>query len=79
MEVKLNIPFEQLLQLVKQLPAEQLKQLKQLLKENKSNSIENVNGKNSFQEFLLEGPVFSAKQITDINNTHSKINNWRSK
>ena len=74
MELKVNIPFNQLLHLVKQLnPAQKQKLQKELVTDTPAKE------SRSFKEFLLAGPVFSEEQIEVIESTRQSINEWRKK
>ena len=74
MEVRVHIPFEELVSIVRQLsPAEKAK-LQQELADAKPAS------KNKrLTELLLNGPVFTEEQIKTIEETRKSINQWRSK
>ncbi len=74
MELKLDIPFKQLLELVRQLPPSQKKKLQKELVAEVPQTINN-----SLKEFLLTGPVFSEEQIKTIEDTRKSINEWRIK
>ena len=73
-EVK-NISFDQLVQLVKQLPVEQLTELKKKIVPSTPEQVE----REAFRDFLLTGPVFSKKQLKTIEKTRKEINQWRTK
>lgn len=75
MEVRVQIPFEELVSIVRQLsPAEKAKLKGELTKGTKPAS------KNSrLTELLLNGPVFTDKQIKTIEETRKSINQWRTK
>lgn len=75
MEVRVHIPFEELVSIVRQLsPTEKAKLQQELAKEAKPTS------KNSrLTELLLNGPVFTDEQIKTIEETRKSINQWRTK
>ncbi len=75
MQVQLDIGFDQLVQIAKKLPARQWTKLKKAV-ENQ----ENV-GNQTFEleNFLLNAPTFSKKQLEQIENTRKEINQWRTK
>ncbi len=76
MEVVLEMPFEQLVSIVKQLtPSQKAKLKKELLNDISPKQKEH----SSLTELLLSGPVFSDKQIETIENTRKSINTWRTK
>jgi len=75
MEVKVHIPFEELVSIVRQLsPGDRERLEKELAKESKT---EPKNSK--LTELLLNGPVFSDDQIAVIEETRKSINEWRKK
>jgi hypothetical protein len=74
MEMKVNIPFNQLLQLIRQLSPSQKQKLHKELQADLNNDQQN-----DFKEFLLKGPVFSEQQIKEIQETRKSINKWRTK
>ena len=61
MELKLNIGYQKLIELIKQLPANQIRKLKaDLASIVTDNDMEK--DRSDFQEFLLEGPVMEDDQ-----------------
>ena len=76
MEIKLDIEFEQVLELVKQLPARQLSELKSALEKAEKPKRKK---RDSLKKFLLEAPQFSNIQIEQIAQTRKAINQWRIK
>lgn len=76
MEVKLNIGYDQLLKLVKQLPASQLARLKTELDDKflTNKSKEEIP---ELQNFLLEGPVMTDDEYKLYLENRKKINQWR--
>ncbi len=75
MEVKMQIPFQQLLKVVKTLTPAQKARLKQEL----IVGPENKDRQSDFTQFLLSGPVFSNKQIQIIEENRKSIAKWRTK
>ena len=75
MQVQVDIPFEQLVKIVKTLPAGKLRLLKAVIEEEVIDSKENRN----LELLLLSGPVASKKQIETIENNRKSINQWRTK
>jgi hypothetical protein len=75
MQVNLNIGFDQLLKIVKELPLVKLKLLKAEIEKgaNKEKS------KNDLEELLLNGPVASLEEIERIKKNTKAINQWRLK
>lgn len=75
MQVQIEIEFDQLLKVVKTLPAGQLKKLKaEIEKENI-----NVKPETDLETLLLNGPVATKKQLEIIDNNRKAINQWRTK
>jgi len=74
MEMKVNMPFTQLLDLIKQLSP---KEKQKIRKELEADELKPKGS--SFKKLLLEGPVFTDEQIKTIVDTHKSINEWRNK
>ena len=73
MEVKVHIPFNELVAIVKQLsPTQKAKLQKELAHE-----VKGVTKKSRLTELLLNGPVFTDEQIKTIEETRKSINEWR--
>lgn len=75
MEIKVQVPFQQLLTLVKKLTPMQKAILKKELNGNKPS----VERSDDFIEFLLNGPVYSEKEIATIEENKKSIAAWRTK
>ena len=75
MQVQVDIGFEQLLKIVKMLPAGQLKQLKAEIEK----EVEVDKPKTDLETLLLNGPVATKKQLEVIDNNRKAINQWRTK
>ena len=75
MQVQVDIGFEQLLKIVKMLPAGQLKQLKAEIEK----EVEVDKPKTDLETLLLNGPVATKKQLEVIENNRKAINQWRTK
>ena len=75
MEMKVQVPFQQLLTLVKTLSPTQKARLRQELNEDKPTK----KGKDDYIEFLLNGPVYSEKDIAIVEENRKSIAAWRSK
>jgi len=75
MELKVQIPFQQLLTAVKTLTSSQKARLKQELEAGKHKK----DGKAAFIEMLLDGPVFTEKEIRIIEENRKSIAKWRTK
>ncbi|MGZ3860296.1 MAG: hypothetical protein ACXVMS_12225 [Flavisolibacter sp.] len=72
MQVQVNIGFDQLVKIVKTLPAGQLKQLKAEI-EKKSKGTQSVN----LETLLLKGPTATKKQLDTIVKNRKALNQWR--
>lgn len=78
MELTLNLEYEQIMGLVKQLPANQIAKLKAEL----DDSYLEVKSEAEIQEFralLLQGPVMSDEQYMMFKKNRTKFNLWRQK
>jgi hypothetical protein len=75
MEMRFNIPFQELLALVKALSPGQREKLRQELDKGAQYPEENDN----FIDFLLNGPVYSKDDIKLIESNRKGISEWRTK
>ncbi len=75
MQVQVDIGFDQLVSIVKKLPAQQWAKLKSEIEE----SGRNVPKNQELEAFLLQAPTFSQKQLDTIAETRKTINQWRKK
>jgi len=75
MALKAQIPFQQILTVVKTLTPAQKDRLREELAE-KSKKPKKLS---SFTELLLKGPVFTKKQIETIEENRKSIAAWRTK
>jgi hypothetical protein len=75
MEMRFNIPFQELLALVKALSPGQRERLKQELDSGTQFPEEN----DKFIDFLLNGPVYSKDDIKLIESNRKGISEWRTK
>lgn len=73
MELKVHIPFQQLLALVRKLSPAQKATLRRELAEDKATA----SSKADFIELLLKGPVYSEKDIQQIESNRASIAAWR--
>ncbi len=73
MQVQIDIKFEQLVQLAKELPAKQWKKFKQEVESSKLDESNN----SDLLEFLLSAPTFKKEQLETIEKTRKEINQWR--
>lgn len=75
MEIKAQIPFQQLLTAVKSLTHTQKARLRQELTEEEPAK----DDKAEFIEMLLNGPVYTEEQIQTIEDNRKSIAKWRTK
>lgn len=75
MQVQVDIAFEQLVKLAKQLPATQWKKLKTEVEKESGQTTAN----SDLEQFLLSAPTFNKKQLEEIANTRKAISQWREK
>lgn len=75
MQAQVDIEFDQLVRLSKQLPTTQWTKLKKEVEEKVSNSEQN----SDLVSLLLSAPTYSKKQLDEITKTRKAINQWRIK
>lgn len=75
MEMKVQVPFQQLLTIVKTLTPSQKAKLREELNEEKAE----IKNQDDFIKFLLSGPVYSDKDIQIIEENRKSIAKWRTK
>ncbi len=75
MQIQVDIGFEQLLQIVKKLPATQLSKLKEEIEKNDNTGKPKVD----LETLLLNGPTARKKQLETIAKNRKAINQWRTK
>lgn len=73
--MKVQVPFQQLLKIVKSLTPGQKARLRQEL----AKEIPQRKDKDDFIEYLLNGPVYSDKEILVIEENRKSIAAWRTK
>lgn len=77
MELTKDVDYNELLQVIKNLPEEKISQLKADLSTFTPTKI--GRGINSFQDFLLKGPVMSDEQYKNYKENRNHFNKWRTK
>lgn len=75
MELKLNIGYQELIEMIK-LPASQIRKLKADLALIVTDN-DREKDMSDFQEFLLEGPVMDDDQYQDFLSSRKYFNTWR--
>ena len=75
MQVQVDIGFDQLVKIVKTLPAGQLRQLKAEIEKETTNNKRDAD----LETLLLNGPVATKKQLETIESNRKAINQWRTK
>lgn len=78
MQLTVDIQYEQLIKIIRHLPANQLAMLKAEL-ENTVAKNNTLTIKTDFQEFILKGPVMSDVQYSAFKENRKAFNQWRSK
>jgi len=73
MQIQVDIGFENLVKIVKQLPQDQLLRLKRELEKE---SVEDAELKD-LRSFLLDAPVFTDEQVATIEQTRKEIDKWQ--
>lgn len=76
MELMVDVKYEEVLKLVKQLPAAKIRQLKSALDEK---FIEKKANReiSDFQKFLLSAPVMTDSQLKTFKENRKHFNQWR--
>ena len=75
MQIQVDIGFDDLIRIVKELPKDQLLKIK---KELENQDTKDIQAKD-LESFLMSAPTFSAKQLETIEQTRKAINQWRKK
>ena len=75
MQAQIEIGFEQLVKLVKQLPKKQWNQLKSVVESGDLSP----GSRKDMLDLLLNGPTFSEEQLHEIEKARKEINQWRTK
>lgn len=75
MQVQVDIEFDQLVKLAKQLPTPQWKKLKKEVEENVLDKEQDPD----LVSLLLSAPTYSKKQMDEVAKTRKAINKWRTK
>ncbi len=75
MQVQVNIGIDQLIEIVNKLPERDIDKLRTAIEKKKTTETT----REEFEKFLLNGPVFSKKQLSTIAKTRKAINQWRTK
>lgn len=75
MRVQVDIGFEQLVQLAKQLPPHQWTKLKIEVE----NEQQTDAAASDMEAFLLEAPTFTKKQLDEVAKARKAISQWRTK
>ena len=78
MELTVNLGFDQIIGLIRQLPPNQIAKLKAEL-DDSGLTVTSVSEIKEFQQFLLCGPVMSDEQFNDYKQHRKQFNVWRQK
>lgn len=73
MQVEVDIAFDQLLKVVKKLPAGQLRLLKAEIEKEHAGQKTGID----LEALLLQGPTATKKQLDTIEKNRQSINQWR--
>lgn len=73
MQLQVDIEFDQLVKMVKTLPAGKLRQLKAVMDKKTIKD----KPKSNLKKLLLNGPIATKKQIERIEKNRKAINQWR--
>jgi hypothetical protein len=75
MQAQIEIGFDQLVKIAKELPPKDWVKLKEEVEAKPTTTKD----REEFIEFLLNGPTYSKKQLREIAKTRKAINQWRTK
>ena len=75
MQLTIDLNIDQLIQVLKKLPAHQKNRIKAELNDTKTEK--NQMEKSEFQKFLLKGPVMSDLQYKQYKENRKRMNQWR--
>jgi hypothetical protein len=75
MRVQVDIGFDQLVQLAKQLPATQWRKLKTEVEKEQVQK----DSVSDLETFLLSAPTFTRKQLNEVAKTRKALTEWRTK
>ena len=78
MQLTVEIPYDQLIKIIRHLPANHLAKIKTDL-DNTISMVDAENEKTDFQKFLLKGPVMSDIQYSWFKENRKSFNKWRTK
>jgi hypothetical protein len=78
MDLTVKIGYDEILDLVKQLPASKIKQLQVVINQDfiSKKAKQEIS---AFQDFLLKGPVMSDKELVQFNENRKAFSQWRAK
>jgi hypothetical protein len=78
MELVVNLGYEQVINLVRQLPANQIEKIKKEITQDYIQKKAQAEI-SEFQQFLLSGPVMSNEQYQNFKENRKQFNTWRIK
>ena len=76
MQISVNIQYEQLINIIRHLPANQIAKIKSDLNTDYSDTKEEIE-KTDFQKFLLNGPIMSSSLYKIYKENRKAMNLWR--
>lgn len=74
MELYLDIDFNQLVQIAKQLPKQKWDKLKSEVEQQRKKT---VSKSSDLENFLLSAPTFSQEELNKVTDARLEINKWR--
>lgn len=77
MQLSVDLNIDQLIQVLKKLPAHQKNRIEAELNDARTEKIQIE--KSEFQKFLLKGPVMSDSQYNQFKENRKKMNQWRTR
>ncbi len=77
MGISINIKFDQLKDLLKQLTAKELNELRILLDEHFPHENSSENNKIELRQLLLNGPTLTKSQLNKIDEARKSMEKWR--
>ncbi|MEK6479595.1 hypothetical protein WJR50_18765 [Catalinimonas sp. 4WD22] len=75
MEIKVNIEYDQILELIQQLPEEKLTELIETLQDELK--VKKLSSKEKLKQLILEAPSWTEQQLKDFQETRDSINSSR--
>ncbi|MDR2233705.1 MAG: hypothetical protein LBE56_11385 [Tannerella sp.] len=76
MEITIQLNYEQIMGLIRQMPANQIERIKNEISDHyiQTKAVKDITG---FQKFILSAPVMSAEQYEQFKQNRKYFNQWR--